>query len=178
MTIRIETKRYSKAVFELALERDELEKWQSDLGKIAHLKEDAALISWLKSPKVGFDDKAKLLSQRLDKINRLALNLVYLLVSKGKFEMIGNIKSEYQRLVDSYRGIERAEVTTAVPLGAEDRLRLEKYLSTLFGKKVFLESRIDASIVGGFKVKTGDKLLDASTKSKLEALKQELVGAE
>ncbi len=178
MTRRVKAKRYSKAIFEIARERNEPERWQSDLEEIAHLREDAAFISWLESPKVSFSDKTKFLSQRLGKINPLALNLAYLLVSKGKFEMIGEIKNEYQRLVDGYRGIERAELTTAVPLEAEEKAKLEKYLSTLFDKKVVLESKVDSSIIGGFKVKVGDKLIDASTQNSLETLKKELISAD
>ena len=177
MAVRVAAKRYSKAVFELALERNQLERWQSDLEEIASIKEDAALLAWLRSPRVSFGDKARLLKQKLDKVSPLALNLVYLLVSKGKFELIDDIKDELRRLVDGHLGIQRAEVTTAAPLEPEDRLKLEKYLGELLGKKVIIESRVDASIIAGFKVKTYDKLLDASTKSKLEGLKKELIGA-
>ena len=177
MAVRVEAKRYSRAVFELALERNQLERWQSDLKEMAGIKEDAALLAWLGSPKVSFDDKARLLKQRLDKANPLALNLAYLLISKGKFELIDDIKVELRRLVDGHLGIERAEVTTAAPLEPEDRLKLEKYLGDLFGKKVVIEPRVDPSIIAGFKAKTHDKLLDASTKSRLEGLKKELIGA-
>jgi F-type H+-transporting ATPase subunit delta len=170
-------KRYAQAAFELALERKELDRWQSDLRKIASLAEDAALSAVLESPKFRFEKKAKLLSERLGKINPLALNLAYLLVSRGRLGVIGDIADEYQRRLDSHRGIERAEVTTAIPLDDEDKLKLEKRLGGIVSKKVVLEPEVDSRVIGGFVARIGGKLLDGCTRSKLEALKRELVRA-
>jgi len=174
---RIYAKRYSQAVFGIALEREELDRWHSDLGRIASLGEDATLIAWLESPKFRFDAKVGLLSERLGDINPLALNLAYLLVARGGFGMAGDIADEYQRLVDSYRGIEQAEVTTAIPLDDEDRLRLAEHLEVVIGNKVVVKSKVDSSLIGGIVVRIGGKLLDGSTCSKLEALRGELVKA-
>ena len=171
-------KRYAQAVLEIALERKELDRWQSDLGKIVSLTEDAALVAVLESPRFRFEEKARLLSERLGEINPLALNLAYLLVTRGRLGVIGDIADEYQRRLDSHRGIERAEVTTAVPLDDEDKLKLEKHLGGIVRKKVVLEPEVDSSVVGGFIARVGGKLLDGSTRSKLEALKRELIRVE
>ena len=169
-------RRYSQAVFNIALEREDLDRWQSDLRKIASLSKDVALSALLESPRVRFDNKVKLLSERLGDINPLALNLVCLLVARGRFSMAGEIADEYQQLLDSYRGIEQAEVVTAIPLDDEDKLRLEERLSAVVGKMVVLKPEVDASLIGGIVARIGGKLLDGSTRSQLEALKKELVG--
>ncbi len=177
MAVRFYARRYSQAVFEMALEAKELDRWQSDLRKIASLAEDATLAAFLESPKIHFDDKTRLLSERLDGINPLALNLAYLLVARGRLSMIGDIADGYQRLLDSYRGIEPAEVITAIPLGEEDKLKLAEHLSAVVGKKVVLKTEVDSRLIGGLIARIGGKLLDGSTRSKLEALKKELAGA-
>ncbi len=176
MARRAYAKRYAQAVFEIAVERGELDRWQSDVSKIASLGEDAALVTLVESPKLHFDDKARLLPERLGDINPLALNLVYLLMARGRLRMVGEIADEYQRLLDSYRGIERAEVITAVPLDDEDRLRLGERLGAVVGKKVVLKPEVDSSLIGGIVARIGGKLLDGSTRSRLEALKRELSG--
>ena len=153
-----------------------MDRWQSDLRKIASLGEDAAFVALLENPKLHFDDKAKLLAERLGDINPLALNLVYLLVARGRLSMVGEIADEYQRLLDSYRGIEQAEVITAIPLDDEDKLRLEERLGAIVGKKVVLKPEVDSSLIGGIVARIGGKLLDGSTRSRLEALKKELSG--
>ena len=178
MARRSYARRYSRAVFSIALERNELDRWQSDLRKIASLGEDATFVALLENPKVHFEDKAGLLSERLDDVNPLALNLAYLLVTRGRLSMAGDIADEYQRLLDSYRGIEQAEVITAIPLDDEDRQRLEEYLGALVDKKVVLKPKVDSSLVGGIIARIGGKLLDGSTHSKLVALKKELASGE
>ena len=169
-------KRYAQAVFELARERNELDRWQSDLRKIAILTADATLIAWLENPRFHFDIKARFLSERLGDINPLALNLACLLVAKGRLSMAGDIADEYQRLLYSYRGIEEAEVTTAIPLDDEDKLSLAQRLGAIVDKKVVLKPKVEPNIIGGIVARIGDKLLDGSTSSKLLALKRELAG--
>jgi len=173
---RVYAKRYAQAVFEIALETKKLDKWQSDLQKITSIVEETAFQAFLESPKVHFDDKAKLLAERLEDISPLALNLVLLLVARGRLSIIGDIVAEYQRLLDSYRGIEPAEVSAAIPLDEEDKRKLAQHLSVIVGKKVVLKSEVDPALIGGFVARVGDKLLDGSTRGKLAALKRELVG--
>ena len=125
--------RHAQEVFKTALEKKELNKWQSDLRRIASLAKDAALLALLENPEVPFDDKAEVLSERLIEVNPEALKLVAELVAKGRLAVIGEIADEYQRLVDSYRGIEGAEVaevTTAIELDDEDKLRLAQRLTS------------------------------------------------
>ena len=169
-------RRYAQAVFEIALEKNELDRWQSDLRKMAVLAEDAALMAALESPKFHNEAKVKLISERLGGINPLALNLAYLLVVKGRFGIISDIADEYQRLVDSYHGIESAEVITAIPLDDADKQKLIERLSAVTGKKVVLKPEVDSSLIGGFVARVGGKLIDGSTYSQLQALKRELAG--
>ena len=178
MVRRTYARRYAQAVFNIALERNELDRWQPDLRKIATLGEDALFIALLENPKIHFEAKAKLLTERLGEINPLALNLVYLLVTKGRLRLVGDIADEYQYLLDSYRGIEQAEVTTAIELGAEDRRRLEERLGAVVGKKVVVKPRVDSSVLGGIVARIGGKLLDGSTRSRLMALKKTMASGE
>ena len=169
--------RQAQEVFKTALEKKELNRWQSDLRRIASLCKDATLLALLENPKVRFDDKAKVLSERLGDINSEALKLVSELVAKGRLAVIGEIADEYQRLLDNYRGIEGAEVaevTTAIPLDDEDRLRLAQRITSLVGKPVVLMPKVDSSLIGGIIIRVGDKLIDGSIRSKLEALKRDM----
>ena len=168
-------RRYSQAVFEIAIETNSLDRWHSDLRKIVLLAEDVSLTDLLQNPKLSFDFKAELLAERLGEVNLLALNLVHLLVTRGRVSMAGDIAGEYQRLLDSHRGIERAEVTTAMPLDDEDQQRLAEQFSAIVGKKVVLKSEVDPGIVGGIMARIGGKLIDGSIRSQLMALKRELV---
>jgi len=165
-------------VFEIALETGELERWQSDLEKIVKAVSDMDFKAFLENPKIHFSEKEKLLSGHMTEVNPLTLNLVLLLVSRGKLDIIDEIADEYQRLWNSHRGIELAEVTTAVPLAREDEQKLARHLGRIVGKKVEIKADINPGVIGGFIARIGDRLLDGSTRSKLAALKKELAGAE
>jgi len=174
---RVYSKRYARAAFEIALESGELKRWQSDLKEIVRVLSEKDLLAFLESPKIHFDEKSKLLSGQLPKINPLSLNLVYLLIGRGGLDMVGEIADEFQRLLNSHRGIEIAEVTTAVPLDKEEERKLARHLGQIIGKKIEVRPEVDAGIIGGFVARIGDRLLDGSTRNKLAALKKELAGA-
>ncbi len=176
MTRRVYARRYSRAVFEIALETNRLEPWLSDLQKIAGVVGEAALIAWLESPKIHFDDKVRRLSERLEGISPHALNLVSLLVARGKPAIIGDIAIEYQRLLNRHHGIEPAEVITAIPLDDRDKQALAEKRGAIIGQKVVLKPSVDPGVIGGVIARIDGKLLDASTRSRLEALRKEISG--
>ncbi|MFH1015484.1 MAG: F0F1 ATP synthase subunit delta [Chloroflexota bacterium] len=176
MPRRAYPRRYAQAIFEIAQKANELDRWQSDLQSIAVLVSDAGIKAFLESPKLHFKEKAKLLSDQLEGINPLALNLVMLLVNRGRLHLMGNITAEYQRRLDGYRSIEHADVSTAVALDKDEVNELTERLGRIIGKKVVIEADVVPAIIGGMVVKVSGKSLDGSIKARLEALKKELIG--
>lgn len=177
MAISVYAKRHAQTVFRMAVEAKELNRWQSDLRKIASLVRDDAVFALLENPEVSFDDKARVLSERLGDINPQALKLVSLLVAKGRLGVMNDIADEYQRLLDNYRGVEGvevAEVTTAIPLDEEDKLRIAQRITEIVGKPVALKPGVDSSLIGGIIIRVGDKLIDGSIRSKLASLRKEM----
>jgi F-type H+-transporting ATPase subunit delta len=178
MPTKVYARRYAQAVFQIALEKQELEQWQSDLEKIAAIVSDATVQAALENPKLKFDDKIGIFSKNLGDISPLALNLVRMLITRAGIGMIGAIADEYRILLDDYHGVKSAEVITAVPIDDKDKQKLAEELGTLVGSQVTLESGVDPEILGGIIARVGGKLLDGSTRSKLAAMKRELGGSE
>jgi F-type H+-transporting ATPase subunit delta len=129
----------------------------------------------LENPKVHLDEKMQLIAKCLPGLSQLALNLTYLLVVKQAIGILERITVEYNRMADAHEGLEYARVVTAVDLDDEDRARLAKHLDAMTGKKVTIETDVDPDIIGGYVARIGDKLLDGSTRARLEALKKKLV---
>lgn len=167
-------KRYAQAVYQLAREKTEVEKWRSELRTIAETLSDPQLLAILEDPKIHLSEKEKLVSKCLPDISRLTLNFIYILVAKQMLGILKQIVSEYERMADSYEGLEHAKVITAVPLDGQDREKLSGRLATLTGKKIILETEVDPAIIGGFVARIGDQLIDGSSRAKLEALKRKL----
>ena len=167
----------AQKAFKAALDSNELNRWQSDLRKIAGLTRDTTLVALLENPKVSLNDKVQTLSERLGEVNPQALKLLSELLVKGRLTAIDDISDEYQRLVDNHRGIEgteTAEVTTAIALDDEDSLNIARRLTSIVGKPVVLKTNVDPNLIGGIIIKIGDKLIDGCIRTKLDALKRDI----
>lgn len=66
------------------------------------------------------------------------------------------------------------EVVTALALDDDDKEWLCRQLEEMVGRKVIIDVKVDPSIVGGFRAKIGDMLIDGSVRSRLETLRQSL----
>lgn len=178
MPTKVYARRYAQAVFQIALEKQELERWQSDLEKIAGIVDNAAVQAALESPKLKFEDKVGIFTKNLGDIGPLALNLVRMLITRASIGIIGAITDEYRVLLDDYHGIKSAEVITAIPIDDKDKQKLAEELGALVNSEITLKSEVDPEILGGIVARVGGKLLDGSTRSKLAAMKRELGGSE
>jgi F-type H+-transporting ATPase subunit delta len=178
MAKKANARRYAQAVFEIALEKKELERWQADLQKVVSAIGDSEFFAALESPKIKLEDKTRFLKQRLGAVNPLALNLVSLLITRSSIGIIGEVAAEYKRWLDDYHGVKAADVVTAVSIDDKEKNKLAAQLGELVQAKVEVTSQVDPAILGGVVVRVGGKLLDGSTRSKLTVLKKELVGGE
>jgi len=168
-------KRHAQAVFQIALDSNEVEMWRSQLNTIATTLTDPELSAILENPKVHLSDKVQLISRCLPEVNELALNFAYFLVARQRLSILDQIVAEYERMADAHQGLEHAEVITAIPIDEEDKEKLAQRLATITGKQIVLAADIDPTIIGGFVARVGDKLIDGSTRARLESLKKRLI---
>ena len=166
---------YAQAIFELALEKDALESCQQGLEKLTQLMEDESLLALLENPKLPFEAKETLLREGLGETHPYISNIALLLVSKHESILIGDIFKQYQILLDAHRGIEHAEVTTALPLDEKDVEMISDRVKKIMGRKVTLDLQVDPSIIGGFIARIGDMLIDGSVRQNLDSLGKALL---
>jgi F-type H+-transporting ATPase subunit delta len=169
-----QAKRYAQAVFQIAQQTQELDRWLSDLQTLAGLDHNDIFVKALETPNLTFNDQGRLLADRFPRISPLAINLVCLLVQRRRIIVLPAVFEEYRRLLDSHRGIERAEVVTAVPLDDAERRQIEERLEAISGKRMTVTAKVDPAVIGGVIARFGGRLLDGSTRSRLEALKKEI----
>jgi len=67
-----------------------------------------------------------------------------------------------------------AEVTSALPLTAEEKEKVKQDILARVGSQATVAFRVDPNILGGLVVKVGDKVLDGSVAGQLESLRQGL----
>ncbi|GIT58172.1 MAG: hypothetical protein Ct9H300mP19_01200 [Dehalococcoidia bacterium] len=81
----------------------------------------------------------------------------------------------FGEMADEYRGIARAEVTTAVPLDDAQRDKLALGLASMVGRsEVKITENINPEIIGGVEAKIGDHLIDGSTRTQLNLMRDSL----
>jgi F-type H+-transporting ATPase subunit delta len=174
MLRRVSARRHAQAIFQIARTTGELEEWREELKRVAQAVADPALSLLLESPRLALAEKVALLQEKLPGAEPLVLNYAGLLVARGRQRLAGEIAEEYERLLDAYHGIEHAEVITAVPLVGREMESLGQRLTEMVGKKVLLKAKVDPAIIGGLVARAGDRLLDGSTRTRLQLLKKSL----
>ena len=119
-------RRFAQAVFQIALERDEFDAWLDDLSLMAVSIERDGFSEILDAPQVPLPQKLELIGNALgDSVTPLAANLLSLLASRNLAHALPEIVDVYQQLLDDHRGIERAEVVSAVPLTDAETDRIQ-----------------------------------------------------
>jgi F-type H+-transporting ATPase subunit delta len=168
-------KRHAQAVFQIALEKNEVDMWKSHLNTIASTLGYPQILAILEDPKIHFREKQQLVNKLLPGFSQLALNFAYFMVAKQRLTILNQVVAEYENMANSYQGLEHARVITAVPIEKEEQEKLSERLESIIGKRILFTSEVNSSIIGGFIAKVGDKLIDGSTRAKLEALKKKLI---
>ena len=170
-------KRYALALYQLAQEMGQVDRWQADLQTIDEALQEREFIVFLQMPKVNLSQKIDVIREVLPALDPLVYNLLALLVSRGMADTLTHVREEYGKLLDNTYGRERAYVVSAVPLEAVHQQRLTKFLSELIDKEIELTATVDPNIIAGFVARVGDRLIDGSTRTKLQDLKKSLAGA-
>jgi F-type H+-transporting ATPase subunit delta len=170
-------KRYALAAFELAKEGGDLERWASALDSIAGFMGEADVARALENSRYSQETKLQLIEAGLRSLGALPMNLARLLVRKGRTALARDIAEEFRLMLESERGIARVTAKTAIALSDAERDALLQRLRSSTGKQVVLTTNVDPALLGGVVVQIGDRLIDASTRAKLEALRETLVGS-
>ena len=165
------------AAFELAQQNGDFDAWQSGLDEIAGFMSDAEVRRVLENTRVSREPKQRLVGTALADLPSLPLNLARLLVQKNRTALAPDIAAAFRELTEEQRGITRAHARTAVPMSEAEIAELARRLQEQTGHEVILDVEVDPSVLGGLVVQIGDKLIDASVRSRLEAMRESLVGA-
>ena len=80
----------------------------------------------------------------------------------------------YKNLLDEYRGRQQVEVTSAVPLTNEEVERIRQFVADIIKKEVVVVPQVDEDILGGVIIQIGDRLLDGSTRARLEGMRKQI----
>jgi F-type H+-transporting ATPase subunit delta len=168
-------RRYAEAAFQTGRADGTLDAWERDMATLGGTLRHAELRTLLQHPAVPFPEKEKVLRKVLGRgVAPAAVNLVLLMVRRGRPGAIDRMIARFAELLRRERGIVLAEVRTALPLDDVQRSEIAARLRTLTGEQVEMDETVDEDLIGGVAVRIGDRLYDASVRSRLERLRARL----
>ena len=168
-------RRYAEAAFQIGRADGTLNAWEHDLQRLGELLRDDELRRIVEHPVVPFAAKQQLLVKVAGpETSREAVDLVLLMVRRGRPRAIQPMVAYFGELLRRARGIVLAEVRTVLPLEEAQRGPIEERLAQLTGEKVQMNEVVDESLIGGIAVRIGDRLYDASVRNRLERLRARL----
>lgn len=168
-------RRYAEAAFQIGRADGTLDAWERDMATLGATLGHAELQALLQHPAIPFADKERVLRRVLGRsVAPAAINLVLLMVRRGRPGAIGRMIARFAELLRRERGIVLAEVRTALPLDDGQRAEIAKRLRALTGEQVEMDETVDPDLIGGVAVRIGDRLYDASVRSRIERLRARL----
>lgn len=164
--------RYAKATLNLAKEKKMAEEVNKDMILIRDtLEENHDLEIMLKSPVIKSASKRSVLIEIFKKeISDITKGLIDVLIENKRLSLLPLVAKEYIVIFDFMKGVEVAQITTAVPLTKELEKKILKRIQESIDADVSLVNVVDPSIIGGFVLRVGDKEYDSSVSYRLTDL--------
>jgi F-type H+-transporting ATPase subunit delta len=166
---------YAEAVFQRAVETDKLDLWSDMLGLLGTAVADPMLSEVLANPELSRQQKAELM---LDigggHLSEEGQNLVKLLAENGRIGVLPEIAEAFEYAKAEHEGSVDVEVTTAFALKPAQEEALASALKKKLGREVRITSHEDPELIGGFRLRAGDMVIDGSVAAQLSQLAHEL----
>lgn len=167
---------YARALFELSLEQGTLAEIGEELRGLSDLLTvDVDLAAFFAHRTIAADRRAASIRRIFEgRLSDLTLRFMLVLNRNGRLAVLARVADAFDKLIKDHRGEIDVEVHTARALDAAQLDRVRDKVSAALGKTAVLHTRIDEHLIGGLKLRVGDKLIDASVRSQLQRIKQQL----
>lgn len=168
--------RYARALFSVTEKRGETTRALEDLKGLIQVLEPGSRVGvFLSTPQLRLQDKREALKTGLkDRVLPIVAIFLDLLLRKKRLREYDTIVSEFEALVERKEGLQRAHLVSAVPLQSAETDRVLSVLEAYTKKKIKLTSEVDPALLGGALVRIGDRVVDRSVRSLLEAIEGQL----
>ena len=168
---------YAQALSDLGEDEGVLPRIADDLHALRELFDtDANFREFFGSPRLDPPAKKRVLHEMLgERIGRPAMGLLHVLIDKRREMLLDNIADEFDRYRDLREGRQHVYVTAARPISEDQLSEIRERLEKATGKKILIHQKIDPHVVGGLRIKLGDKVIDGTVRQRLHQLRQALV---
>lgn len=171
--------RYAKALYDLAVERGAFDAVAADIANVRQaIAGSRELEVLLLSPVIDDRKKKSILAAIFEgKVGTEVFEFVKLLAGKGRSSDLPGMLDAFQRLVDRRMNVAPATITTAVELDDAQRKRVVEAVQQSSGCSIRATFNVDPTVIGGFRARFSDRMIDATVRHQLERLQETLLTA-
>jgi F-type H+-transporting ATPase subunit delta len=168
--------KYAEALFEAAQESNSLNAVTEELRSIRNIMDlNPELKKILFHPGIGKAEKKEMIKSLFgEKVSKLSLRLLMLLVEKKREALFADICGIFFRKIDDLSGLKKITIETAFPLEEEEKAKLVAKLEKAMDKKLVVDAKVNPSILGGIIIKERMKQMDLSVIQFLRSIRQDL----
>jgi F-type H+-transporting ATPase subunit delta len=170
------SRRYGKALFELALQEQREDAVAQEIEQFLGVYMNSPLQTVLNNPAFDLNSrKAVLLEVTKNlQLSQLTIHFLAILLERDRLSYLDGIVSHYRRLLNAAKGRVEAKVNQAAPLEPALMKRLRETLHALSGKEVVLREETEPGLLGGVTVELEGTIYDGSVRTQLEKMKQHI----
>jgi len=169
--------RYAKALFSLAQDEKKLDTLAVNLDEIGDvLNSNTEFGNFVVNPLISAQKKTEVVKAVFEgKVDSLTLTFLYLLCTKKRLSLLREILSRFNELLMKHRNQVHAELVVAKQLDDQQVDIIRTNIESLTQKSVVMDTKEDASLIGGFKIKIEDIIIDNSIRNQLGKLREKLI---
>ncbi len=170
---------YAASLYEMAKEKNILESLVKEVEDISVvIEKNAELQRILSNPVIKPSDKYEILIGVFrGKLSPDFTRFLSLLRDKNRIELTGEVMRSFIELKNEMAGLLPVKVLTASVFSEEQLAALKTRLEQKFNKKIVFEMQPDDTLIGGFILKIGDTVIDASLSNQLQVLKKKFINS-
>jgi F-type H+-transporting ATPase subunit delta len=176
--IRIIAKRYAKALVQLAEEKKAVDQTRADLAAFVGAMDTLPAMQRLfASPVLPPDSKKAVIRELAGRLNLQKTTQRFLehLAETGRIRYIKDLHEAFLDILAQRQNRATVRLTTAAPINNGDMADIKKKLEILTGKQVDIDSKVDASLIGGAKAQIGSTIYDGTIKNQLNKMRMRLL---
>ena len=170
---------YATALIDSLKTPAEIQKAGDDLALFCGLlSELPALSRILENPGLPIGKRLSILDEALAAVEPLAASrrFLHIVVRNKRVGQLKSIQARFGGLRDARLGLVAAEIVSAVAVDSKTRSDWENAVFRLTGKKLRVNHRADASLMGGGVTRVGSVVYDGSIRKQLERIRGILLG--
>ena len=172
------SERYSRALFEVASESNEIDKVENDVRNFQLLFNSSEEIkNFLQNPTQSKNTQNSVINLLTEKLgfSKNLKNFFLLLIEKRRIFFVKKISESFLRLCSKKRGEIKASLISSKELSATELEEISKDLSKSMGSTIKFDYKVDKELIGGLKLQLGSFMIDTSIKNRLKKYEQAML---